>query len=594
MQSRLALGRSVVLRPAGKTSRPGAARFFTRQTSLAFRNRPQLPFLSVPLARNQQFRYLTTERKRWLAYEVFLGFKYIVYTWAIVACLLIVYFSVLLEWLERQYPSPHEWRFITRLRFRLARWGPERKDVIEPDWVQVGGFAENVLKRLEDLNIDGADLRELLEGGIYMDGIGKSGYDITAKSEPWRRGYYEVLMLCAKAAEQLDNHVLDKKRGVVFPADQVHGPSNPNPKPIPPGSPSAPHEDDCENFYEAPEHFYMRILTTRGFTSRQKMDAALAHASWLDYKGLPEASEKMYEWALQLATESNAAAPPPYDPQSLVLRDDAGPPSANVLTALTALAVHRARNQDVATALPMLIAILRARRALPETATARRQLLLSSRATASSLPPDELELLASEHGKKASSSLWSLDAVKRIVAPPAYPPPPESGELPPVRDAAARCEEAGLDLYIGEIIYASGGGGRKPSSTAREEGVAWTREAVDIAEEQLHQLGGSSSSKKNNSKEDDAARKTCRECLDSGLNNWSKMVARLAREEREKGGVAPKSSSWFGFWGKAAQQEEIGRWAAEENVVKERTSRARELLEDLDPPQSGLGSIFWA
>lgn len=570
MQPRLALRRVFLLRTAGPSSSTGATRFFTRYTSLPSRHRPQLPFLSVPLSRNQQqFRYLTTERKRWLVYEIVLGFKYVVYTWAILACLLIAYYSVQQEWLERRYPSPHEWSFVTRLRFRLLLWGPDRNDTPEPNWVQIGAYAKNLLERLEDSNIDGAGLQDLAEGGIYIADVGKSGYDVTGKSEPWRRGYHEVLMCCAKAAEQLDNHVLDTKRNVVFPADQVHGPSNPNPKPIPPGSPSAPQEQDCEPFYEPPETYYMRILTTKGFTNKQKMDAALQYASWLDYKDLPEAAERMFEWALQLATENTPQEALPYDTAKYVLRDGATNPSTNLLTSLTAFATHKAQNGDLSAALPMLISILRARRALPTTA------LKSSGEPDSSLGGDKTP--------------WTTDnvlsAVKSFVAPPAYPPPPPDGNSPPVRNAKGLCEEAGLNIYIGEIMFASRSG-----SSGREDGLAWTREAVDIAEEQLHGL----KSKKISGGE---ATKTCKECLNAGLGNWMKMASRLAREENEKmqsTATAP-SGSWFGLWGTGQSRAgDTGRWAAEENVVKERMRRAQELLEELEAPGSGLGSLFSA
>ncbi|KAF3010293.1 hypothetical protein E8E14_004636 [Neopestalotiopsis sp. 37M] len=572
MQSRLALRRVLLLRPTKpSTSAASAPRFFTRHTNLSSRNRPQLPFLSMPLARNrQQFRYLTTERKRWLVYEVVLGFKYIVYTWAIGACLLVAYYSVQQEWLERRYPSPHEWSFITRLRFRLLRWGPDRNDTPEPNWVQIGNYAKNVLERLENLDTDGAGLQELTEGGVYIVDVGKSGYDITAKSEPWRRGYYEVLMCCAKAAEQLDNHVLDTKRGIVFPAEQVHGPSNPNPKPIPPGSPAAPHEKDCESFYDAPETYYMRILTTRGFSSKQKMDAALEYATWLDFKNIPEAAERMYEWALQLATENVPQTALPYSTTNFVLQEDKGTqPSANLLTSLTALATHKARHGDLSEALPILISILRARRSLPTTAVAKQY-------AQPGLSPEDHQ------------SPWTasniIGVVKRFVAPPAYPPPPPDGTSPPIRDAQERCEEAGLNLYIGEIMYAS-----RSAASVREEGLAWTREAVETAEEQLHKL-------KSDAEANDEATKTCQECLSTGLDNWTKMASKLAREERErKGSTSAGSSSWFGLWGDGqAKVQEVGRWEAEEQVVKERTRRAQELLDELSAPKSGIASLFWA
>ncbi|KAI1120408.1 hypothetical protein F5Y10DRAFT_258477 [Nemania abortiva] len=549
-----------------KSKNPTPPRLLISHAQLASHARPQLPFLSTPLARNHQFRYLTTERKRWLVYEVYLGLKYTAYLWAIIGCSVIAYWSVQQEWLERKYPTPHEWRFMTRLRFRIAKWGPDRTDWPETDWVVIGNFVKNVIERLEDRDIEGAGLQDLTEGGIWIDGIGKSGYDVTAKSEPWRRGYFEALMLAAKTAEQLDDHVADTTRHLVFPASMVIGPSNPSPKPIPFGAEKAPLEENCERAYDEPETYYMRILTTRGFSSRQKMGAALAYASWLDFKGIPGAATRMYEWALSLASENVLPTELPYDPQSYVLRDDAGAPSTNILTALSALAVHKARNEDIPTALPILLSVLRARRSLSEP-----------QAKAPTSPPHQSPV--------PSYTPWTLDnvigTIKRLAAPPAYPPPPDDGESPPERDARERCEEAALNLYIGEIIFASKG---------REDGLAWTREAVDLAEEQLHHPGLS----------DTEAKKTCKECLSSGLENWGKMVARLAREEREReaqgtASAGAGSSTWFGLWGEGKQEEVVpGRWAAEENVVKERTRRAQEVLDELEAPNTPLSSIFSA
>ncbi|KAI1827698.1 hypothetical protein F4861DRAFT_492229 [Xylaria intraflava] len=559
MQRRI-LFRQILLLPSLRSKNPAPARLLVRHARLASQSRPQLPFLSTPLAKNHQFRYLTTERKRWLVYEVYLGFKYTVYIWAIIGCLVVAYWSVQQEWLERKYPTPHEWGFITRLRFRIAKWGPDRTDWAETDWVVIGEYAKNVIERLEDRNIEGGGLEDLTEGGIWIDGVGESGYDITAKSEPWQRGYYEALMLGAKAAEQLDDQVVDKTRHLVFPASTIIGPSNPNPKPIPFGAQKAPLEKDCERAYEEPDTFYMRILTTRGFSSRQKMNAALAYASWLDFKGVPEAALRMYDWALSIASENLPPTEVPYDPKSFVLRDDARAPSMNVLDALTALATHKARNEDVATALPIFLSILRARRSLLEPHRGST---------------------ASYEDETPSDSPWAmrniLSTVKRLAAPPAYPPPPPNGESPPVRDAKERCEEAALNVYIGEMIYASKG---------REDGLAWTREAVDLAEEQLHKLEPTETE----------AKQTCKECLSSGLENWAKMVSRLAREEREKEEANRANSSngrgaWFGLWGDG-RQETPGRWAAEENVVKERTRRAQEVLDELETPGTTLGSIF--
>ncbi|KAI1114200.1 hypothetical protein F5Y14DRAFT_415772 [Nemania sp. NC0429] len=576
MQRRLLLGRARLLLPAIKASlkskTPEPTRILVRHAQLASQTRPQLPFLSPPLAGSHQFRYLTTERRRWLVYEVYLGFKYTVYLWAIIGCSVVAYWSVQQEWLESKYPTPHEWGFITRLRFRIAKWGPDRTDWPETDWVVIGEYAKNVIERLEDRDIEGAGLEHLTEGGVWIDGVGESGYDVTSKSEPWRRGYYEALMLGAKAAEQLDDSVVDTTRHIVFHASTVIGPSNPHPKPIPFGAEKAPLEENCERAYEEPETFYMRILTTRGFSSRQKMDAALAYASWLDFKQMPDAAVRMYDWALSLASENMPPPDVPYDRQSYVLRDDAPAPSTNILNALTALATHKARNGDVSTALPILLSVLRARRSLPEP---RLQ-----NPTTSPRGPD---------APASSPSPWTpaniISTVRRLAAPPAYPPAPDDGESPPERDARERCEEAALSLYIGEIIFASDG---------HEDGLAWTREAVDLAEEQLHRPDIA---------DDAAAKGTCRECLGSGLQNWATMVTRLAREEREResrAAVAAASSSgtWFGLWGDAAAANKrdavTGRWAAEENVVMERTKRAQEVLDELEAPKTALSSLFSA
>lgn len=82
------------------------------------------------------------------------------------------------------------------------------------------------------------------------------------------------------------------------------------------------------------------------------------------------------------------------------------------------------------------------------------------------------------------------------------------------------------------------------------------------------------------------------------------MVARLAREEREKEAAAAASSSsssgtgsWFGLglWGDAGKTGTTpGRWAAEENVVKDRTRRAQEVLDELEVPSTPFSAIFSA
>jgi len=558
-------------------------RFFTQLP----RSRPQLPFLSQPKP-IRQVRFLTTERKEWLKGELRRAGKYTVVLWTASALLLTMAFGAQQEWLERKFPSPHEWSWVTRKNFRSARWNELHGDEDSPgpvDWALTGGAYRDLLKRLEDPELDGAELEEQDDGGILVEGIGRTGFDITKKPEPWRRGYHEVLMGAARAAEHLDGWVRDRTRNVAFPANVVIGPSNPNPRPVPPGAQSAPREEDCEPAFEPPETYYMRVLTTLGFTERQKLEAALGYASWLDYKGTPQAAEAMYKWALDIATSS---AP---NPSSLIdmhtgqILPTAGPISSNILTATTALAIHHARTANLNLALPLFLSVLRARRQLPTDKPTMRSTLTSD-------PDDE--------ATTASGLINQLRSLTiSILAPPKYPPPLPDGTTPPPRDAKERCEEAALMTYIGEILYAS-----NTSTSGREEGLAWTREAVDIAEEELR------GRRTNGNKE---AKATCQQCLGTGLGNWGKMVARLAREEMERrkeveeaklAKSAGKTGGWLGFGAgpgpeighdakeqqKENQQERsaagsaeapsgpMGRWEAEELVVQERMRRARDVL----------------
>ncbi|XDG07694.1 hypothetical protein ABKA04_007309 [Annulohypoxylon sp. FPYF3050] len=577
---RTILRRLLILRPSKTPSvTRSTTRLFTRHTNLSSRGRPQIPFLSVPLSRNQQFRYLTTERKRWLASEVYRGLQYTIILWLVGGSFVIVYWTVQQDWLETKYPTPDEWTFQTRLRFRLARWAPDRADAPETNWVTIGNYTKNVIERLEDAATDGKELRPVVDGTREELGT-TTAYDITAKSEPWRRGYYQALMLHAKAAENLDDQVVDT-RHLVFPADQVIGPSNPNPKPIRHGSPSAPHEKDCKPAFEKPDLIYQKILATKGFTFKQKLDAALEYASYLDFKGLPELASAMYDKALAITMENS---PRSYDIKSYVLQDVTHHPSANLLTTLTALATHKARNGDIAAALPILISILRARRSLP-------------------LPQPDKKPSSEQKQPSRFSITGMISFVRRFIYTPVYPPPPPDGSAPPVRDAKELCEEAGLNLYIGEIIYAS-----SSKAGSREDGLAWTREAIDLAEEQLHRLNNDDdddSSSVGNPKDKETAvsakaeaKKTCKECLSSGLENWRTMVATLAREERDREAAEQTKAGggWLaGLWGEGSVEHVMrGRWAAEESVVKERTKRAMEVLEDVEPPKTGFLSMFTA
>lgn len=541
------LARRLVMRRLARS--PHVTRIFAHNITYTPNSRPHLPFLSIP-SKNPRARDFSTETKQWLKHEARLVARYSIGIWGVFFCASVLYWAINQEMLEREYPTPHEWSFSTRVCFRNAAEVPHRRDSPVIPWVEVMNYAQNVILRCENPDIDGAGVKELVEGSIYVDGVGRLGLDVSEKSENWRRGYYETLMLIAKATEQLDGWMRDKTRSMVFPPEQVVGPSNPNPKPIPAHIRGAPKEEDCEVAYEPAENYYLRILTTKGFTSRQKMDAALAYASFLDFKKLTDAAESMYKWALSLAIEDQPqSAVPLYDSRTLALNEKAGPPPANLLAALTAFATHKASIGDVSTALPIFISVLKARRTLADHPPP--------------LPPA---------GPRPSL----FETISAFVQQPPYPPPPDDGTSPPWRSPQELCEEAGLSLYIGEILFATHG---------KEDGVAWTREAVDAAEEELREIGNKAGG--------DAARKTCRECLSAGLFNWSTMAAKLAQEEASR--KAKGEGSGFSLWtSKAKEDASGGRWEAEEGVVKERIRRTRELLEDAKPADNPLLMLFKA
>ncbi|ROT35397.1 hypothetical protein SODALDRAFT_328738 [Sodiomyces alkalinus F11] len=497
--------------------------------------------------------------------------RYNIALWGSLICLAGIILMLNQDSLEKQFPTPHEWSFITRMRVRGAKSANNHGGPKGKNWDEIIVSCREALKRLEDPNIDGAGVRELLnDEPLSIEGLGNVGKDISDKSENWRRGYYEVMMLLARSLEQVDGWVKDKTRNIVCPPQMVVGPSNPRPEPMPPGAPSAPKEENCEPAYESAENAYLRILTTKGFSTKQRLDAALAYAFFLDYKRLPEAAERVYDWALSIATESaDPSSPPLVDRRTLTIHDKATPPSDNVLSVLTAIATQKARSGDLSAALPMFISLLRARRSLPSTA-------------AEGSVEETAAAAAAASAAEARSSWWQK--LWELAKPPQYPPPPPDGTQAPWRSAKNLCEEAALHLYIGEILYSS-----QDKAQMREEGVAWTRDGVDLAEEQLRKLGTTGAGD---------AKETCKECLTTGLENWSTMVKRLARQEAEQHKKREESggggSSFGAFWSQPKPQEVEARWAAEEKVVQERVRRTSELLIDAAPPESFVQSLLKA
>ncbi|RDA95361.1 hypothetical protein CP533_3489 [Ophiocordyceps camponoti-saundersi (nom. inval.)] len=522
------------LRPPARGLGPAKTTFYYRCSSIhssaGFRSRPALPFLSAP-TRNSGRRF-TSAQKQWFKNEMKLAARYTTTICGCITAAIGIYWAIGEEAIEREIPTPHDWSYLTRKRLRDA--------LKEGNLILAYLSARIALARLEDLEYDGQNLVKLADPPDpkveFPDEF--IPYDISAKSENWRRGYLDALLFSARAAYRLEGLLVDVTRNLHVHPRYVIGPSNPRPKPIPPGAPSAPLERDCRLAFPPFAHYYIKILATEGFTARQRVDAILEFAGAVQSKGKLDAAEALYTLALNEATLNTEPACLPYDSKTLVLKDGGEPPSANVLEALTAMANFKARTGQLPSALSMYVSLLKARRSLSDTPPPPAN---------SNCPPPS-----------------TLQRIFNSVKPPPYPESPGDGTEPTWRNSLGRCQEAALHLYIGEILYAT---------SSRVDGLAWTRDAVDMSEEQLRA-----------GDVDKETKQRCRECLATSLSNWATMVSNLAEVEKAKKVDVPKKTSFIPFWQQA--QETGSRWGAEQDVVRERAQRARELLVDPTPPPS--------
>ena len=605
ISQRLPQSRTLIARrppkPASVSKHVPAQRLFTQNSQLLLVSgvgpRPSLPFLhassagrSSPVLPGTRLQYqlsrlITTERKLYFKDQLWKGAKYTVYGWAGLILVSAMAFGFQSEVAERRHPSPSEWTFKSRMSYRQAKTAenPDPNGTGLIDWSYVGQSYRLLIERLEDPAIDGQGLQPILkeEGDIYVAGLGKAGFDVLAKSEPWRRGYHNCLMGAAKAAENRDGWVRDMTRNIVFPPEVVVGPSNPRPKPVPFGAQNAPLEQDCVPVFEPAETFYMKILTTHGFTSRQRLDAALAYADWLDFKGLSTTAEDMFDWGLDIAL---GALPQGtnnvIDIKTGIIDSKATYVSSNALLATTSLAAHHARTGNLAAALPIFLSVLRARRQLPQ-------------------PDSNFISKPKQQDQSFLSTMFSV--FKSLLVAPPHPPAPPTGDEIPSRTPTSMCEEAAVMSHIGEILFASSASSSSSKSPAdspvgppipstattsqlrnQQAGLSWTREAVDLAEATLA----------SSDKADAEARDKCSECLAVGMDNWSTMVAKMLKDERQATpATQQKTGSWF--WGNSAEVEGEARWERESKLVNERLGRVQRLLnKEADRKASTGGFLF--
>ncbi|KAJ4990405.1 hypothetical protein SVAN01_04067 [Stagonosporopsis vannaccii] len=512
-------------------------------------SRPQLPFLypsGQHLSGGQIARLfsISANHKKFIKETAKLSVRYSILIFLVSSCVSIAGMGILSEQQERAFPSPHEWSLITRFRFRRGKWWqvPENnEDEGFPNWARVYDELDHALSRLEDPNIDGAGLTEQEEGGILVPGVGKAGFDITEKSEEWRQGYYEVLIGMAASAERLEGWVTDKRRRWVWAPEFVESKSNPRPKAVLPGMPEVPDEDNRVAASDSPESFYLKIITTKGFTTHQRVTAALGYADWLSFKKLPDSAEEMYRWALDIAISGLSVpdASAVIDRQTAVLSSTAPKElvTPNIVFAATNLATFLAEQGRVAASLPILISLLRAR--------------LSADVAPSSFS-----------NKVQDSSM--VGTILSLLKEPDYPPVPPCGDEPLLRHEKDRCEEAALKNYIGEILFATAG-----SPEQRQQGLSWVRDAVSTSKvaQSLDPISGN-----------DELRKKCEKCEEVGLESWGKIMTYLAAEARGKRDSATSGGLTGLIWkirGTQKFEEEVENLEGEEEGVVMRLNKLR-------------------
>ena len=595
------------------------SRLFTKdaQSLLGSRSdiRPQLPYLHyrrTELYKRSVFgaqigRQISTDKRQYYTRQV----KY----WAWILSLGIAFYTSLqvlllglkLAALEQRFPAPASWSYWTQAWYRLAR---DSEDPLKRGYSQetVGRWYKWALDRLEDPSKDGAGVKSIIGEAeeIHFEGVGKTGQDISGQPEDWRRGYFEVLMGSARAAEQLDDWVIDKKKNAAVPKHKATAPPHPSPDPIVDEHIKSPQEEYfVERAYEPPEVFYTKILTTRGFSSRQKLDAALAYADWLHFSGASGAAGDMYAWALDIATAyiPPGSAPPINKRTTIISHKASTPITPNILLAAGAIATHYARNGDLADALPIFLSVLRAQQSLP--------------------PADPSIFSTTKHIIDISTGSGLLDALSNLLE---YDPEPPTGDEPATRTPASVCAEAGVMAHIGEIVFASSprmslAQAQRDDATAQQaQGLSWARDAVQLAESTLESLPSVGTRKKppflppelgglargvwerslrQGSPAEEEAKERCTECLKESTQLWKKMLINIDKEIEtlkradQETASTEKASGWREWlWGGRQEQEtaeqrvaqmlgqsEPSKWRLEELQVNKRQDEIRRLLQ---------------
>jgi hypothetical protein len=536
--------------------------------------RPQLPFLYPGSTRYGYVgRYISTERKQRWREQLRSYLRAAAYIVPAAILLTILSQGMVQTKLERDYPTPPEWTFWSRWGLRQARFKELSDDAkingVVTDWPRAGRYYLAVLERLESEKYDGKNLiREGGAAGSTPEAIQTEGFDVSAKSEQWRRGYHETLMGVAHVAENLVGMARlkgDVRGGRVYPWESIPGPNNPRPKPLPfdkkYGRVQAPSFEEVEDAFPSPDVVYQKILNTGGFDTRQRLDAALAYADWNDFRGDKDVAENTYMLAAEIAQHGLSAdlGKVINVGTGMILKGKEDSVSDNILRVSTAFGVHHARTGDAKTALPVFLSVLKARKNLPASPI--------SPIRAAPVTPAE-----SEEG------IWAyVSALQDLVLERPYPPPPPSGNERPFHTLKEACEEVGLMTYIGEILFAT-------SPSERAKGLSWTRDSVEAAEAIMWVM---------DEQKEQAGRERCRECLQTGLQNWKAMAQQMAKlAAKKEADIQHSKSGTFGLGFGVERHLERARaerqlWEEENAQIELRRQKTLPLLQERLGPIGG-------
>jgi hypothetical protein len=418
------------------------------------------------------------------------------------------------ELLERDFPSPHEWSYRTRLAWHTANAMQDAEVSLSkiPQWANAARAFDFVLRRSEDLAIDGHGL--LVVGELLQDEEGAKTtmlldmskvMDISAKPEPWRRGYIDALMGAALAAEYSENMFRDEKTGIVWHKQYIQSEDNPEPPSVKGFKP--PLAENCVPVTPSPRAYYNKVLATVGLSDKQFITASLAYANYLSTSNQQvEALNHIHSAISRSLIPLSQSNGPIVDPRTFALRADGSIASINLLTSLTALAVHHVTTGSPQAALPIFLSVVRAYRSTP-----------LHKPTVYNLPFDPF----ASNGEPFAQLLWAK--TKEFIGVVEYPPAPASGNEPlSLRQVDEDCAEAITTTYAAETLWAL-------APSQHTTALRWTEDAVSAAGTRSVDM---------NAKGDE--RERCRTCAEGAMKNWEGMVlamgARLAvqKEGRTK------------------------------------------------------------